>query len=1100
MMSFNSPSSRSRLIAAASIVVVLSAIIVATTLLTPKQTLAQDGGIHRAKPGTIPTEPPPSPPPALQLNPPTATPEPGAVQANSGGQAGNSDLEVIRFRPDVSLRRGESPLSTAAEKPAGAADSGSLKRPEGETMGPQEAYQAPDIARLLSSLEWNLLVYEDFEGIFPGAWILEDLSNDGYERSWGDTNYKSQSGSWSAWPAKGGANGLDPALYYYPNNLDSWMEYGPFDFSNMADVRVDFGLWYDTEIEYDWVRFCASTDFVNYSCVSWSGNSGGWTDQAYLLTDYAGYPQVWLAWVFQSNETPTPDDGPFIDEIYIRGGSVPIEGQLIQNGSFEESGGSLADWNTESWTSLSALENQIEHFPSLRPNTDRKPNSDGMGILEDTLGIASVGVTNTTAVDEQYSAFLSRSGGFGGDFLYQLINVPDGVTDVVLDFWSRTETQETNVDTDVFCVGLWSSDFPDGESELLVDLGCLDAIDTTDFWQEVVYTLKTGDEENEVDEVAIVAGQPVVLAFELYNSGDAGSGTTVWVDAVQMQATGGAGGDHIDPNEPNDDPTSATIIACDQTITGTIGDALGGYDIDLFELSNVPVGQIDIDITANTKEPPSALDSVVGLWDDSTPDPNLLTWNDDDGVSFDSYVVYTNTVDNATFYVSVESYSGYGGPDSFYDLTVQCAGSGSGPPPAPTEPTPPDDTWTLMLYLNAEDPDFEPILTQYREGIEAFIGSKISFLNVVILYDGPGNGDTVRYLVQPNGVYTSREDLWNLGELNMGDPDTLENFVSWAMDQYPAENYYLAVDDHGEGVYGISFDPTSNNDQLTPPELYSALKSATHNGARKIDIFDYEACLMGLAENAYDLREWVDYVVFFEQISWGINTYPVYFSDLAATDEPEDVGRRIVDRYYAGAYAANNGRGYPHTISLIDTSKMEAVSNAVSNFGNAIKATDTQAQKDAINSKRNNSQAFASDDDATDPRRAEYIDLWDLAYQASSLAPSQATAVRSAVDAAVVHERHASGGVGGYIWDHSGAHGLSIYYPPTRSSSAFDSYVASSLYQMSRNSGTWDEFLNWAVPSGDRRGMNSSRSEIKLIGGDAFAFKYVYLPVTVKMK
>jgi hypothetical protein len=402
-----------------------------------------------------------------------------------------------------------------------------------------------------------------------------------------------------------------------------------------------------------------------------------------------------------------------------------------------------------------------------------------------------------------------------------------------------------------------------------------------------------------------------------------------------------------------------------------------------------------------------------------------------------------------------------------------------------------------MLYLNAEDSDFAPILTGYRTDIEDFIGSKNEFLTVTILYDGPGATGTTRYLVQP-ADYTVGMNKWDLVELNMGDPDTLESFVTWAMDEYPAENYYLAVDDHGDGVYGISLDRTSDNDQLTPPELYSALKSATHNGARKIDIFDYEACLMGLAENAYDLREWVDYVVFSEQISWGIDTYPVYFEDLAAADTPLDVGQRIVDRYYAEALAVNDGRGYPHTISLIDTSKMEAVRDAVNSFGDVISATDTQAQKDKINAARDDSQAFAADMDATNSWRAEYIDLWDLADNAKGLVPSQAAAVKSAVNAAVVHERHASGGASGYEWDHSGAHGLSIYYPPTTSSSAFDSYVAPSIYQMSRD-GTWDEFLEWAVPGGTRRGMSASRSEIKLSDrGDAYVFKYVYVPAVLK--
>jgi hypothetical protein len=675
------------------------------------------------------------------------------------------------------------------------------------------------------------------------------------------------------------------------------------------------------------------------------------------------------------------------------------------------------------------------------------------------------------------------------DTLYQTIDVPAGVTDLVLNFWFRVETGETVVGNDWFCVGLAD---PADPWTIMLDLGCIDAIDTAPYWQEYLYTF-------DATELVTVTGQSVDLTFYLFSDLDfysvgAGTGqTTAWVDYVRFYATGGSGAASADPNEPNDDASSATPLTCGSTITGVVGDVLGGYDVDWFELSNVPTGTIDIDIDADTKVPPSALDSVVDLWDNSA---TWLEGNDDDGASYDSYVVYTNTMDNATFYISVGSYWGAGSVDSFYDLTVQCGGQGSGPPPSGTGQTPTyTDTWTVMLFLNAEDQNFEDTLTKYRTDIEAFIGSKSSFLTVTILYDGPGSGDTTRYLVQPNGIYTPGANRWDLGELNMGDPNTLANFVNWAMDQYPADRYYLAVDDHGDGAYGISWDDTSNNDLLTPPELYAALKNATRNGTRKIDIFDYEACLMGLAENAYDLKDWVDYVVFFEQISWGIDTYPVYFGDLAATDTPLDVGRRIVDRYYAEATA----QGYPHTISLIDTSQMVGVRNAVSNFGDTIRAIDTQAQKDAINNARDNSQAFAADIDATDPMRAEYIDLWDLADQASGLAATQAAAVKAAVVAAVAHERHASGGVSGHIWDHSGAHGLSIYYPTTKSSSAFENYVGPSFYQMSRD-GSWDEFLTWAVPPGRGRGMSSHRAQFRLAGGDTFVFKYVYLPAALKQE
>jgi hypothetical protein len=1030
-------------------IVAVLMIVVTAILLLPGSALARADEPPQAAPRLQQAGPPLPPPPPLQITPPIATPEPGAVEAGAGAQAGSSDVEIIQFQPKVQLVPRQKVVSSqGVDKPEGDRSADLEKPPAEQRIGPQEGYTPPDYEELFGPLDWGAELYEDFEGAFPGAWILEDFGNDGYERLWGRTDWYSWDGSWSAWPAAGGIDALDPWSNWYTDNLDSWMEYGPFDFSNVADAYVGFGLWYDTEPEYDRIYFCASTDFVNYSCDYWSGYSGDWTDQVYSLTSYAGYPQVWLAWVFQSDESNSLGyEGPFVDEIYVYGDRMPVEGQLIENGSFEEEPDHLIGWT----------------------------------------GTDGVGTTDTTYVDGQWSAFLWQEDGAGGDLLDQTFDVPADVTDVVLNYWFAVTTDETLLGRDFFCASLR----PAALGPIWVDLGCIDSLDASGEWQQVVYTLTS----SEVDQVK---GQTVALTFEMYDNGTSETSSAGWVDAVQVQAVGGGGGGYLDLNEPNDTWESATAITCDTTITGTIGDALGGYDVDMFELGNVPVGQIDIDIAADVKDPPSALDSVVGLWDSNL---DLLDWKDDDGVSYDSYLVYTNTVPGATFYISVESYSGYGSPDSFYDLTVQCADSGSGPPPVGEEPTSPDDTWTVMLYLNAEDPDFESILTGYRTDIEAFIGSKSSFLKVAILYDGSGDGDTVRYLVQPNGVYTSRENLWNVGELNMGHADTLADFVTWAMDEYPAENYYLAVDDHGNGVYGISYDSTSNDDQLTPPELYSALKGATHNGARKIDILDYEACLMGLAENAYDVRQWVDYVVFSEQISWGIDTYPRYFSDLAATDETEDVGRRIVDRYHGEALVTNNGYGYPHTISLIDTSHMGSVSDAVSNFGDAIRATDTQPQKDAINGARDGSQAFAADYDATNSVRAEYIDLWDLADVASAypyyLASAQAAAVKSAVDAAVVHERHASGGASGYVWDHSGAHGLAIYYPPSKSSGAFDSYVAPSLYQMSQD-GTWDEFLAWAVTSRIRRGMHASRTQDKLAGDDAFAWKDVYLPVVMK--
>jgi len=236
-----------------------------------------------------------------------------------------------------------------------------------------------------------------------------------------------------------------------------------------------------------------------------------------------------------------------------------------------------------------------------------------------------------------------------------------------------------------------------------------------------------------------------------------------------------------------------------------------------------------------------------------------------------------------------------------------------------------------------------------------------------------------------------------------------------------------------------------------------------------------------------------------------LNTYPRYFSDLAATDSPLDVGQRIVDRYHAQADA----EGYPHTISFVHTDMMADVKQSVTDLGNALVAT---GDRDIVNNARNGAQAFAAANDATNPLLADYIDLWDLADKTVSLSGVMTAAgqVKAAVSAVVVAEQHSSGVIDGYTWTHEGAHGLSIYYPASNATSAFNDYVAPRLFQMSQDEGgidgRWDEFLKWAITTGgngasdgigggNRKGMTSGRFlQVKQGGG-----KFVYLPLVLRV-
>lgn len=111
------------------------------------------------------------------------------------------------------------------------------------------------------------------------------------------------------------------------------------------------------------------------------------------------------------------------------------------------------------------------------------------------------------------------------------------------------------------------------------------------------------------------------------------------------------------------------------------------------------------------------------------------------------------------------------------------------------------------------------------------------------MYDsqtGPG----IVYYFSPTG---SAVILENLGEVNMGDASTLQDFLEYGKTNYPAERYMLFAIDHGGGFYGACIDVTSGNDLLYMDEFQSAIE-----GAGGIDLMGFPGCCtMG----AIDLTE-----------------------------------------------------------------------------------------------------------------------------------------------------------------------------------------------------------------------------------------------------
>lgn len=212
------------------------------------------------------------------------------------------------------------------------------------------------------------------------------------------------------------------------------------------------------------------------------------------------------------------------------------------------------------------------------------------------------------------------------------------------------------------------------------------------------------------------------------------------------------------------------------------------------------------------------------------------------------------------------SIRGYTQPEITYELTPEV-----------------NKDWTVMLYFCADTRTeivtssldnsgnfLHAAMTEAMMGIyttDMLPGSE-SDINIVALYDYPytfqnqkGRAVILNLRTLTGGGVQTVAD-W--GETNMGDPQTLSDFIAFCKTNYPADNYALTLSDHGRGYAGFCFDyhaphpyfPYAIGDSLQVPELESAL-----SGGNEVDVLMLDTCLGGSFEVAWQLVGEVSYIV-----------------------------------------------------------------------------------------------------------------------------------------------------------------------------------------------------------------------------------------------
>jgi parallel beta-helix repeat protein len=426
-------------------------------------------------------------------------------------------------------------------------------------------------------------------------------------------------------------------------------------------------------------------------------------------------------------------------------------------------------------------------------------------------------------------------------------------------------------------------------------------------------------------------------------------------------------------------------------------------------------------------------------------------------------------------------YEGFTTADSLGNFSFSKVGGFTGPNVTTTSTDADGDTsefsqpahllWTLLLYLNGDNDLEEFMFDTITNTVAAGPSPRANVLALVdgytttTTYSGTVLYDITRGMATPlNTTVTTPLSTTQAitGERNMGDRQTLVDFVTWGRAHYPARHTMLAIVDHGggwapnseavpgilapisetdwmAGNSGLSWDFSSDHDYLDSQEIRQAMATITDSGADPLDVVFYDVCLMGMLEVAYQIKDYASFFVSSQNIGWAPvgpqGRYIQTIQGIEPTATPRQMAELLVQAYADGTPPQE----HPFTISAADLASLPTVATAANELAVAISQTLAGPdQATILHGVYSAAQKIDYDSDFyIEPATDGFVDLYDFALRASqqfsdTAVVAAAQNVMTALDAAIVAEEHRSGSPWMALdreWNLDDVHGLSIFLP-----------------------------------------------------------------------
>jgi hypothetical protein len=348
--------------------------------------------------------------------------------------------------------------------------------------------------------------------------------------------------------------------------------------------------------------------------------------------------------------------------------------------------------------------------------------------------------------------------------------------------------------------------------------------------------------------------------------------------------------------------------------------------------------------------------------------------------------------------------------------------------------------WTVIVYSDADDEVLEG--SQWFDVNEMELVGSSPQVNIVVQLDryaagftGDGNWTGARriYVTKDSDLNAIHSPvLMDLGEVDMGNPQTLVDFVTWTIQNFPATKYALVMADHGGGWTG-GFGDASSSSRLTIPDMANALDQIRQNtGVDKFELFGFDACLMGQIEIFGTFYPVTNYMVASEDVipSFGW-AYAGWLSQLVQDPSMDggELGKAIVSTYVVTDTTLTDSRATPDeiaqqesttTLSAVESARVPDMIDAMNQFINVMATLDQGQVAEARTYARNFYTIFG--EDSSPP----YLDLVNFAQGLSTISgdtgvEQAALQLQTAISSAVIAEKHGDA--------MSGSNGVSFYFP-----------------------------------------------------------------------